>query len=349
MPTCQICQHSFKGGLKFNTPHISICVRCVNTLNGNPAPAIHAERELAEMLHRGILRRAATDASSTEAWIREKAQRTLRNPEAEVDRALPGWLNKLLGDKSNGTRPFKIMRAYRRGLVRYETGNPYDYPSDWREKARGIRSRDNDTCVTCGRMAPGFDVHHIVYLSNLGTNRQENLVTLCRQCHEEEHGRTFDLPESKDPEQDRPIQPKNAAPLVQPKPLIERPEANPHHAPPSSAEVSREAQPTLAKRITPTCRTCGSKLVLVRTAPDKVERTKCPSCIARLVPSHQPITPSPPDFADTLPMARNIAATDDSTNPHDTSSKVVPIGVKLVALAPWMFLLVMFAVVIAYA
>jgi hypothetical protein len=112
MFTCQICQHSFQGRLRFNTPQIAICLRCVNTLNSNPAPANEAERELADMLQRGIIRRATADLSSSEAWIRQKAQRILMNPQPEVASALPGWLNKLLGDKSNGTRPFKIMRAY---------------------------------------------------------------------------------------------------------------------------------------------------------------------------------------------------------------------------------------------
>jgi hypothetical protein len=36
---------------------------------------------------------------------------------------------------------------------------------------------------------------------------QTNLITLCRKCHETEHGRNFDWPEAQDPESASPIQP----------------------------------------------------------------------------------------------------------------------------------------------
>ena len=46
--------------------------------------------------------------------------------------------------------------------------------------------RDNGLCVLCGRVAA--DVHHIVFRSQLGTSDLDNLVCLCRSCHEEAHG-----------------------------------------------------------------------------------------------------------------------------------------------------------------
>jgi hypothetical protein len=194
MATCQICKREFRS-LRFDTEDISICVRCVNTLNGSPEPASHAIDRLAEMLARGMHRNIERDLLSDDGLVKERAQRRRANFDQEHAAALPGWINKLLKDSSNSTRDFKIARAYRRGMLRMEPSRQWDYPSDWAERASRIRRRDR-ICQLCGTADKSLDVHHIVYLSNYGTNQQTNLVALCRSCHENVHDRSFDLGET---------------------------------------------------------------------------------------------------------------------------------------------------------
>lgn len=200
MPRCQICQREFRA-LRFQTEHIGICTRCVNTLNEFDEPAIEAEKRIREMLSRGMLRRAMIEQEEAdEQWKRTKAVRVLNDLEQSVDQALPGWLNRLLADPLNGTRDFKQMRAQRRGLLRIDHCRNWTYPGNWGEVSRRIRTRDNYQCHDCGSTSQPLDVHHIIYLSKYGTNQQGNLVTLCRPCHEKVHGRVFDLAEAGDPD-----------------------------------------------------------------------------------------------------------------------------------------------------
>lgn len=205
MPTCRICQHTFKS-LKFQSEHINICTRCVNTLNESPEPARSAEARFAEKLARGMQRNAERDLTSDEEWKRRKAQHTLDNLDAAVAAKLHDWITKLLATPGNSTHDYKIMRAYRRRLLRMEGFSDYR-DRNWKEVARRIRRRDGFKCRVCDATDTTLDVHHIIYLSHHGTNQQSNLITLCRVCHEAEHDRIFDWPESQDPESAFPIQP----------------------------------------------------------------------------------------------------------------------------------------------
>ena len=57
-----------------------------------------------------------------------------------------------------------------------------------------VLSRDNYTCQICGEKDSKFEVHHIQFRSKGGSNRMDNLVTLCRDCHKQIHsgGLVFD-------------------------------------------------------------------------------------------------------------------------------------------------------------
>ena len=205
LTSCRICLKEFKA-LKFQTNRIAICVRCVNTLNKSPEPAIQAQDRLADMLARGMLRNAHRDLESEEEWKRRRAQQRLDNFETEHAAALRGWLNKLLADPKNNTRDFKILRAHRRGLLRLNESKSWDYPENWSEVAWRTRQDDDKRCATCRKTDATLDVHHIVYLSKFGTNQKNNLVTLCRSCHELEHGRILDQGEADEPRAASPME-----------------------------------------------------------------------------------------------------------------------------------------------
>lgn len=57
-----------------------------------------------------------------------------------------------------------------------------------------VLSRDNYTCQICGEKDSKLEVHHIQFRSKGGSNRMDNLVTLCCDCHKQIHsgGIVFD-------------------------------------------------------------------------------------------------------------------------------------------------------------
>jgi hypothetical protein len=220
MTRCQLCKREF-GQLKFTTEHIKVCTRCVSSLNEFSEPAIQAQNRLGEMLARGMERNALRDLESSDDQLRQRARWTLDNFDAAYQRALRGWLNRLLANEGNTTRDFKTVRAQRCGLLRLDGDRTWSYPKNWKEGAARIRRRDGYACKSCGKRDTELHVHHIIYLSNFGTNQQSNLVTLCRACHEKEHDHAFDYGEQDDPESPTPPKPKPelAVAPVQAKPV----------------------------------------------------------------------------------------------------------------------------------
>lgn len=216
MLTCCVCLRRYKE-VRFRSERVCICGRCVNTLNENPEVAQHAQKRVGELLLRGMERNAHRDLTSEEQWKRRKAEHTLANIEAAHAEALPNWLNRLVADPKNTSRDFKVVRAYRRGLLHFDPPAGWGYPKSWKEVASRIRQLDNFTCIVCAAQYRTIDVHHIVYVSNYGTHQQSNLISLCRQCHEAEHKRVFDFGEGKDDnipgEEEPPAQALSAPPL----------------------------------------------------------------------------------------------------------------------------------------
>lgn len=271
--------------LRFQTEHIGICTRCVGSLNKSPEAAKNAEARLTEKLARGMQRNAERDLHSDEEWKRRRAQRILDDLDSAVAAALHDWITNLLKNPENSTRDFKVMRAYRRRLLRLD--GYASYPGDWGDVARRIRQRDGYKCTVCGATDTILDVHHIVYLSNHGTNQQSNLVTLCRKCHEIEHEREFDWHEARDPESISPISPPQDfcahASALSPTPSPERVTHKPLWEPP--LVVSQPATPTV--HTTPSkqppldlvCPRCSEKLIAhLTTAVLESQRVRCPSC-----------------------------------------------------------------------
>ena len=62
----------------------------------------------------------------------------------------------------------------------------------WQKKRLEIMQRDNFTCCKCGCTYKELQVHHIKYIKGRKPWEYDNedLVTLCSDCHNEEHGVT---------------------------------------------------------------------------------------------------------------------------------------------------------------
>ena len=50
-----------------------------------------------------------------------------------------------------------------------------------------VVTRDNRLCRACMKVIPELQVHHIVPVSNGGTDEKTNLITLCNMCHVRVH------------------------------------------------------------------------------------------------------------------------------------------------------------------
>ena len=71
----------------------------------------------------------------------------------------------------------------------YQQGFNYGYSS----RREAILHRDNYTCQCCGKKNCRLEVHHIKFRSNSGTDDEENLITLCEDCHKGVHDGTVVL------------------------------------------------------------------------------------------------------------------------------------------------------------
>ena len=71
----------------------------------------------------------------------------------------------------------------------YQQGFNYSYSS----RREAILHRDNYTCQCCGKKNCRLEVHHVKFKSNGGTDDEENLITLCEDCHKGVHAGTVTL------------------------------------------------------------------------------------------------------------------------------------------------------------
>lgn len=186
---CQICLRDFST-LRFNTGRIKICHFCVEDLNSYHEVAESAYDAFKNRLEKGIIKRLTFEMScKDDRELQLKAMKEYNNLEDVVTNALSTWLNKRAGEKDGRSKQHKIIRAHRRKLLYLDRPKSRDFPKNWESIAKRIRKIDKHQCVDCGDSDKELHVHHIVYRSNFGTNAKENLVSICKSCHEKEHGR----------------------------------------------------------------------------------------------------------------------------------------------------------------
>ena len=71
----------------------------------------------------------------------------------------------------------------------YQKGFNYEYGS----RKEAVLHRDSYTCQLCGKKHVRLEVHHIIFRSNGGTDDENNLITLCEECHKGVHDGTIKL------------------------------------------------------------------------------------------------------------------------------------------------------------
>lgn len=65
----------------------------------------------------------------------------------------------------------------------------------WQKKRLEIMSRDNFECLDCGESEKTLNVHHVHYVKGRAPwqYHDSTLVTLCENCHEEDHRYGYEL------------------------------------------------------------------------------------------------------------------------------------------------------------
>jgi hypothetical protein len=107
-------------------------------------------------------------------------------------------LGKLSGLKSEASAR-KIFESAPVTLCVFRLINTYwrDYPPDWEARTKDIRQLAQGICENCGDDQSILDVHHIRPISDGGSHAYDNLICVCRPCHEEHHGnRTLEQKDS---------------------------------------------------------------------------------------------------------------------------------------------------------
>ncbi|MGO9539970.1 MAG: HNH endonuclease [Terriglobales bacterium] len=59
-------------------------------------------------------------------------------------------------------------------------------PLSYEALRQEILRRDNWRCQSCGSMS-NLEVHHRQFRSHSGSDSEENLITLCADCHHKSH------------------------------------------------------------------------------------------------------------------------------------------------------------------
>lgn len=113
--------------------------------------------------------------------------------------AVHGWLQRHgIETRSVGSQPGELHHRWKGGF------DPY-YGRNWHGQRRNALRRDNYKCKHCGitenahreQYKAGLDVHHITpfrrFDKPVNANQLDNLVTLCRRCHNRLEGEEMDF------------------------------------------------------------------------------------------------------------------------------------------------------------
>lgn len=71
----------------------------------------------------------------------------------------------------------------------YQQGFDYGHSS----RRKSVLHRDNYTCQCCGKKNCQLQTHHIIFRSRGGTDDENNMITLCKECHKGIHDGTIVL------------------------------------------------------------------------------------------------------------------------------------------------------------
>ena len=109
-------------------------------------------------------------------------------PHSEIETELDKWINKFkIHPEESRKYVFNLLLKQHNKTKTIEstenTTKTPKYPEDWNLKRKMAYHSANYECQYCGRRRRGLNAHHLISLSNGGSNDLDNLVCLCDECH----------------------------------------------------------------------------------------------------------------------------------------------------------------------
>lgn len=181
-------------GVDTGSSHIGICVRSKNNVFAKGE--ITLRNDVKSLLEtRRILRRDRRNRKTRyrevrflnrkkpDGWLPPSIQSKINNEFMWIDRFCSLVPNPKLHIEVGKFDIAKIINPDIQGKE-YQEGQLQGYY----DVRYFVFSRDNYTCQVCGKSKGKIlQTHHIVYRSNGGTNRADNLITVCTGCHTHEN------------------------------------------------------------------------------------------------------------------------------------------------------------------
>ena len=112
------------------------------------------------------------------SWLPPSIQNRVRHTFFWIDKYINLLPNPELNIEVGKFDTAKMINPNING-VEYQQGKTYRYY----DERYYVFERDNYTCQCCGKKNKILQTHHIIYRSNGGTNRVDNLITVCTDCH----------------------------------------------------------------------------------------------------------------------------------------------------------------------
>ena len=218
-----ICQICFKTkSLLFSTERISICRQCADILKGETFLSSAIKTKIELFIEKRMPYKSIHDAYNESYGIiksklsgiekiisifylsdehKERVNSLAKEIKARSDKESDCYradiFTKLINDQKFN---FEVSLKERFLLWRYRAfshsllsgkENFLDRPTKevWDEVRKSIIHEDGLICNICGKDDKGIEyhLHHIIPLHQYGTNHDNNLVLLCRSCHQKQH------------------------------------------------------------------------------------------------------------------------------------------------------------------
>ncbi|MCG7335918.1 RNA-guided endonuclease IscB [Sporosarcina sp. ACRSM] len=118
----------------------------------------------------------------SEGWLPPSIQSRIGNTFFWIDKFCSLVPNPKLTIEVGKFNPHKMINPAIQG-VDYQQGQAYGY----HDVRYFVFARDQYTCQVCKKKNKILNTHHLVYRSHGGTDRADNLIAVCTDCHTDEN------------------------------------------------------------------------------------------------------------------------------------------------------------------
>lgn len=175
MPFCKICNKAISNGIHLSDGGIihESCLNSIQDKGKEIESEIYMQQEKINRLRSAIKKRESLGFKIMSIFLKPAVDTLdIERKITAIEKNIAQLSNKLVSLRD------KITPIYDYFLT---------YPPDWEERKNQVIKRDGEQCSKCGSRGH-LHLHHIKPLSKGGSNKIENLILLCENCHSKEHG-----------------------------------------------------------------------------------------------------------------------------------------------------------------